>query len=293
MGITTKFNLILITVLGLGFAVFGLTAHRALYNNANHEVVRQAGLMMDSATALRTYTVDEIGPLLEPQLKDTFLPQIVPAYAATQSFMQLRKNSPEYHYKEAANNPTNPRDRASDWEADIIQMFRNRPQLNEFTGTRETPGGHSLFLARPIRITDPICLTCHGVPEAAPATMIKRYGNDNGFGWEMDKVVAAQIVSVPMAVPIAKAQSTFELLMMVLTGIFVAVILLANVLLKLIVTHPIQKMSKTADDISHGNMEAPEFKVRGNDELSVLATSFNRMRRSLDKAMAMLDSEQR
>lgn len=293
MGITAKFNLILITVLGFGFAVFGITTHRALYDNANHEVLGQAGLMMDSAMALRSYTVDEIRPLLEPQLEHTFLPQIVPAYAATQSFMEMRKNSPEYHYKEASLNPTNPRDRAADWEADVIRMFQNQSPPDQFSGTRNTPGGRSLFLARPIRISDPSCLTCHSVPEAAPTTMIQRYGNDNGFGWEMDQVVAAQIVSVPMAVPMAKARSTFELLMGVLGGIFVVIVLLANVMLKLMVTRPIQRMSQTADDVSHGNMDAPEFEAKGKDELSVLATSFNRMRRSLDKAMAMLDSEQR
>ena len=291
MGITTKFNLILIGVLGLGFAVFGITTHRALYDNANKEVVAQAGLMMDSAMALRSYTESEIRPLLAPELAHRFLPQIVPAYAATQSFMKLRKNNPEYSYKEASTNPTNPRDRALDWEADIIRMFQNRPALKEFTGMRNTPGGRALFLARPIRVTDAGCLACHSVPAAAPATMVARYGNDNGFGWEMGNVVAAQIVSVPADVPIAKARSTFQLLMTLLAAIFGVIILLANGLLKLFVTRPIQRMSQTANDVSQGNMEAPEFETRGKDELSVLARSFNRMRRSLDKAMSLLDSE--
>ncbi|MBZ2168627.1 DUF3365 domain-containing protein [Marinobacter sp. F4216] len=291
MGITTKFNLILIGVLGLGFAVFSAMTHRALYDNAYREVVAQAGLMMDSSMALRSYTEREIRPLLKPQLTVAFPPQIVPAYAATQSFMQLRKNNPEYSYKEASTNPTNPRDRALDWEADIIRMFRNKPDLEEFSGMRDTPGGQALYLARPIRVTDEGCLACHGLPSAAPATMIERYGNDNGFGWEMGKVVGAQIVSVPADVPIAKAQSISQLLMVMLAAICGVIILLANVLLRVFVTRPIQRMSQTANEVSQGNMEVPEFETNGKDELSVLAKSFNRMRRSLDKAMAMLDSE--
>lgn len=291
MGITAKFNLILISVLGVGFVAFGATTYRALHGNAYHEVVEQAGLMMDSAMALRRYTVDEIRPLLQSRLAETFLPQTVPAYAATQSFMELRKNSPEYSYKEASINPTNPRDRALDWEADIIRMFQNQPELNAFTGMRNTPGGRALYLARPIRISDPDCLSCHGLPGAAPATLVNRYGNDNGFGWKMGQVVAAQIVSVPVDVPLNKALSTFQLLMLVLAAIFIVVILLANVLLKLLVTRPIQAMSRSANEVSQGDMNAPEFAVRGKDELSVLAGSFNRMRRSLDKAMTMLDSE--
>ncbi|MFZ0468784.1 MAG: DUF3365 domain-containing protein [Thiogranum sp.] len=292
MGLTAKFNLILITVLGIGFVVIGLVTRTTLYGNAYHEVLEQAGLMMDSALAVRSYTVKEIRPLLTPQLETTFPPQIVPAYAATQSFNKLHASNPEYIYKEATLNPTNPRDRAVDWETDIISMFRNRLDLNEFIGKRQTPGGRSLYLARPIRIENEACLACHSTPAAAPKTMLARYGNANGFGWKMHEVVGAQIVSIPMGVPIAKAQSTLHLFMTVLALVFVAVLLLINLLLKLFVINPIQKMSNTANEISQGGRDVAEFEATGKDELSVLAASFNRMRRSLEKAMSMIDSGQ-
>ena len=290
MGLTAKFNLILITVLGIGFVVIGLVTRTTLYGNAYHEVLEQAGLMMDSALAVRSYTVKEIRPLLTPQLETTFPPQIVPAYAATQSFNKLHASNPEYTYKEATLNPTNPRDRAVDWETDIISMFRNRTDLNEFIGKRQTPGGRSLYLARPIRIENEACLACHSTPAAAPKTMLARYGNANGFGWKMHEVVGAQIVSIPMGVPIAKAQSTLHLFMTVLALVFVAVLLLINLLLKLFVINPIQKMSNTANEISQGGRDVAEFEATGKDELSVLAASFNRMRRSLEKAMSMIES---
>ena len=290
MGLTAKFNLILITVLGIGFVVIGLVTRTTLYGNAYHEVLEQAGLMMDSALAVRSYTVKEIRPLLTPQLETTFPPQIVPAYAATQSFNKLHASNPEYIYKEATLNPTNPRDRAVDWETDIISMFRNRLDLNEFIGKRQTPGGRSLYLARPIRIENEACLACHSTPAAAPKTMLARYGNANGFGWKMHEVVGAQIVSIPMGVPIAKAQSTLHLFMTVLALVFVAVLLLINLLLKLFVINPIQRMSNTANEISQGGRDVAEFEATGKDELSVLAASFNRMRRSLEKAMSMIES---
>ncbi len=289
VGITAKFNLILITVLGAGFAVIAYSAHRTLYQNAYHEVLGQAGLMMDSAMAVRGYTFDEIRPLLSDDLEETFLPQIVPAYAATQSFTRLHEKNPDYVYKEATLNPTNPRNRAVDWETDIIGLFQNKPQLEEFAGERETPSGRSLYLSRPIRINDGACLACHSTPEAAPKSMLQRYGNANGFGWHLNSVIGAQIVSVPMNVPIAKAQAMFQLLVAVLAVIFLVVLVLINILLKLTVINPIQKMSRTANEVSQGNSNAPEFDTQGKDEIAVLATSFNRMRRSLDKAMSMLD----
>ena len=289
MGLTAKFNLILITVLGAGFIVIGLLTQKTLYRNAYQEVLDQAGLMMDSALAVRGYTIEEIDPLLSGQMERAFLPQTVPAYAATQSFNKLHEKNPDYAYKEATLNPTNPRDHAVDWETDIITMFRNRSDLKQFVGERETPSGRSLYMTRPIRIEDEACLRCHGTPETAPKTMLARYGDSNGFGWKMHEVVGAQIVSIPMGVPIAKADSTFHLFMTVLASVFIGVLLIINLLLKLFVINPIQKMSNTANAVSQGRMDVAEFDVDGKDELSTLAASFNRMRRSLEKAMGMLD----
>ncbi len=53
-----------------------------------------------------------------------FLPQSVPFYAATEHFLRLHAERPDYSYQEATLNPTNLRDRATDWQADIIQRFR-------------------------------------------------------------------------------------------------------------------------------------------------------------------------
>jgi HAMP domain-containing protein len=291
MGLATKFNLILIPVLGLGFYVLSTLTHTTLQENAKVDTVTRAGLMMDSAGALRAYTVEEIKPLLVTQLKREFLPQSVPAYAATQAFMRLRKHNPDYSYKEATLNPTNPVDRAVDWESDVIRMFRNDAKLGEFVGVRDTPSGRSQFLARPIRITNPDCLTCHSLPRNAPATMLKQYGRANGFGWKMNEVIGAQIVSVPMEVAIHQADSAYRSFMTVLSIVFVTIIVLANLFLHFLVVRPIRRMSKTAEQLSTGDMSAPEFSERGHDEVSVLAASFNRMRRSLDNAMKLIEEQ--
>jgi len=291
MGLATKFNLILIPVLALGFYVLSTLTHTTLQENAKVDIVTRAGLMMDSAGAVRSYTVEEIKPLLATQLRHKFLPQSVPAYAATQAFMRLQKHNPDYSYKEATLNPTNPTSRAVDWESDVIQMFRNNDKLDEFAGARDTPGGRSQFLARPIRITNPDCLTCHSLPQNAPATMLKIYGRANGFGWRMNEVVGAQIVSVPMDVAIHQADSAYRSFMTVLSIVFVAIIVLANLFLHFLVVRPIRRMSKTAEQLSTGDMSASEFTVRGHDEVSVLAASFNRMRRSLDNAMKLIDEQ--
>ena len=288
MKLTLKFNLVLILVFTIGLGITGVLSWNILQENARKEVIERAGLMMEAALAVRSYTVSEIRPLLALQMTKEFLPQSVPAYAATQSFSKLREKHPEYTYKEATLNPSNPRNRAVDWENDIVQEFRNNPEHKEIIGVRDTPTGQSLYLARPMQVKHPGCLSCHSTVAAAPKTLIKKYGTANGFGWKMNEIVGARIVSVPMAVPLQKAEHAFRTFMGSLIGVFIAIIVILNLMLRAIVIAPVTKMSRIADDVSKGNMEAPEFSERGTDEISVLAASFNRMRRSLEKAMKLL-----
>ena len=124
MRLQTRFNLVLLVVFVLGFAVSDLVTYRVLLQNAKEEVMRNAGLMMETALAVRAYTIDEIKPQLDPMLADRFLPQTVPAYSAVETFGRLQKKYPDFSYREATLNPTNPRDRSADWETAIINGFR-------------------------------------------------------------------------------------------------------------------------------------------------------------------------
>jgi protein-histidine pros-kinase len=289
MKLATKFNLVLIVVLLIGFGVTGFSSFTILQKNARAEIRDRAGIMMEAASAMRSYTVGEVRPLLAVQNKRKFLPQTVPAYAATQTFNKLREAHPEYTYKEATLNPTNPRDRAVEWESDLIQEFRNNENRKEIVGIRDTPSGQSLYFARPMKITKPACLTCHSTPDAAPSSMIDRYGDANGFGWQLNEVVGAQVVSVPMSVPFKHAEEAFITFMGTLGAVFVFIILILNVMLRSVVSKPVTRMAEIADQVSKGKMDSPEFEEGGKNEIAVLGASFNRMRRSLEKAMSMLD----
>jgi HAMP domain-containing protein len=291
MKLLAKFNLILGTVLGAGLAIAAAVSHSFLQTDAREEVLRQARIMMGAMSAARDYTTNQIKPLLVTQQEHqrNFLPQTVPAFAATEDFGYLKTSYPDYAYKEATLNPTNLRDRAVDWEADIINAFRNRPASKELVGERDTPTGRSLYLARPLTASPP-CLECHSTPKAAPASMIRHYGSNNGFGWQPNEIIGAQIVSVPMAVPIKMAALSFQTLVIYLAGVFVISLVLLDLALLFAVVRPLRKLSGMADQISLGQMDVPELPVKGKDEIAVLAGSFNRMRRSLDRAMKMLGS---
>ena len=290
MKLILKFNLVFLLVFVVGLAAAGFASRELLLRNAREEIVLNARLVMEAALATRAYTSSQVAPLLKTQLKYNFLPQSVPAYSATEVLNGVRKSFPDYFYKEATLNPTNPRNRAADWEADIVNDFRNSADKHEVVGERDTPTGKSFYIARPLQIKQPPCLGCHSTVDAAPKTLVERYGPANGFGWKMNEIVGAQIVSVPTEVPIARANAAFRTFMISLTVVFGFIFVVLNLMLWTLVIRPVTRLSRFADQVSQGeNLDAPDFPVHSRDEIGVLSVSFNRMKKSLVKAMKMLE----
>ena len=215
----------------------------------------------------------------------------MPAFAATETLKRLQQEYPAYSYREAALNPTNPRDRANSWEREIIRYFTANPAEAELIRERSTPTGPSLSIARPIRITNPACLACHSTPQAAPDSMLRLYGNANGFGWRLNEVVGAQIMSVPMSLPLNNADRATRIFVVGLGAVFFVLFVALNVMLSRSIVSPITQMASAADQISKGDLNLPEFADQGSDEVAALKQSFNRMRRSLTQAMKMLDGQ--
>jgi protein-histidine pros-kinase len=289
ISIATKFNLVFVSIFAVGFVAAGMIANVLLTENAREETLQNARLLMESAKAVRTYTSKQIVPLLQTQLKYEFHPQSVPSYSAVENFNYVMKTFPDFSYKEATLNPTNLRDRAADWEADVVNKLRNDTNLKEYSGERDTSTGRYLYLARPLQIKDGACLVCHSTADAAPKTMLDKYGPNNGFGWTLNEVVGAQVISIPMSVPLQRANAIFKTFMLSLLGVFAFVFIALNVMVHFFVTRRITSLATLADQVSMGKFDVDEFNGNGSDELSALAQSFGRMRTSLASALKMLE----
>lgn len=289
MRLVFKFNLVLLIVFALGFGAAALFSKSLLERSAREDTVQDARLIMASALAARAYTNNHVVPLLKKLGDSEFMAETVPAFGATEQFNSLHAQFPDFAYKEATLNPTNLRDRASDWEVDIVNRFRQYPDQKEIVGERETPSGRSLYLGKPIKIEDPACLTCHSTVDAAPKSMIRKYGPANGFGWNLHETVGAQLVSVPMTVPLEHANAAFYTFLGSLGSIFLIVFVVLNFMLMIIVVRRVTKLSALADEVSLGKLDGPDFPIAGSDEVSRLAQSFNRMKKSVEHAMKMLD----
>jgi len=292
MKLLLKFNLVLLVLFAGAIGAAGVISWNLVQKNAREEVYYNAKLLIDSASAVRTYTLKRIYPLLLTQVKYEFRPEMVSAFSALEVLKILREANAEYTqflYREPALNPTNLDHRAADWEADIINQFRNGTAKSPLSGERDTPNGRMLFVANPLKAAKG-CLACHDTADNAPATMVAIYGRTNGFGWKLDQIVAAQIVQVPVAVAQARAENTFRVFMISLVAVLLTLAVILNLLLWRMFIRPVTRISALADRISLGDVDAPDFVARSRDEIGTLAESLSRMRRALVQAIKMLDT---
>lgn len=287
MGLRAKFNLLMLVIAAIGLGLFALAADPLVNAVAREEVLQSSRIMMESAAGARKYTSEQIAPILKPQIGEHFYPQSVSAYAAKRNFDVIHSKFPDYMYREAALNPSNPQDRATDWEADIINEFRAHPDKKEISIDRATATGPMLELARPL-VNKPACMECHNTAATAPASMVALYGSENGFGWKPGEIIGAQIVSVPMSASAVRAEHIRKLFLLPFVGFLALLFISMNVLLHFVVIRPMEKIAENAEAVSMGKIDTPELHLRRRDQVGRLAASFNRMHRSLVEAFRML-----
>ena len=285
-----KFTILLLVVFTVGIALSGVALANLLNRNAQNEITTKALMLIGTMSSVRDYTATQITPELADKSKAGFLPQTIPAYSAREVFEKLRGDEAysEFFYKEATLNPTNLRDKADSFEKEIVERFRQDTSLKELRGFRSTSGGNLFYIARPLAIGKASCLECHSTPDAAPKSMIERYGTANGFGWKLHEITSAQIISVPASTVVQNVRQSFVLLMGLIVVIFAAAILMVNLWLKRYVVRPLNRMAKVAEAVSTGDTEA-EFERLANDEVGSIAEAFTRMKMSLEMAMNRLE----
>lgn len=291
LDLARKFSVLLLLVFLGGILISGIALSTILNHNAQNEISSKALMMMETMNSVRHYTNTQVKPELEGRLVSEFLPETVPAFAAREVFEKLRENSiySDFFYKEATLNPTNLRDKADNFEAEIVNRFRQDGNQQEVRGFRPLTDNNSLFyIARPIKITEQSCLVCHSTPDVAPASMIEQYGSSNGFGWKLNEIIGAQIVSVPANQVLDNSRRAFALIMGTIACIFALATFIVNLWLRRYVARPLKRMAQAAEAVSIGDMDA-EFTWDSKDEVGSLAEAFRRMKTSLTMAMKRLD----
>ena len=294
LNIATKLNVLLVTIALITIFLSGGVLSLILSHNAEKVVTDKALVLMETMSAVRNYTSTKVNPELASRLEtDTqFLPQTVPAFSAREVFEYFREQGgyKDFFYKEATLNPTNLRDKADKFEANIVEEFRINKGLKQTSGFRSFSSGDIFYIARPLEVSKQSCLRCHSTPEKAPKSLLTTYGRENGFNWKLHEIVGAQMILVPANAIFESAKKLQTSVMAILISCLILAIILINFFLKVSITNPLKKMAQLAQRISTGDLTR-EFEHPFNDEVGVLAASLNRMKVSLDIAMEMLSSD--
>ena len=170
---------------------------------AERETTTRAQMLLSTMNSVRKYTTEHVRPAIDAAQGDKpeLMKETIPAFSARQVFENFRKDKDyaTFAYKEASLNPTNPNDRADEFEENILSAYRNGEATGDVQGVKETSSGRVYYIARPMAITDQRCLECHTTPEMAPPKQVEMYGREGGYGWKMNEVIAAQMVYVPVS----------------------------------------------------------------------------------------------
>ena len=258
-----------------------------LHQRAVQHTAVEAGRLLTTATAIRSYTDTYVAPSLRAQPGDKFHEEIVPAFAAQTVYRTVQESYPGYTYREPALKPTNPADLPTPFEVELINKFRADPNLKELNGVRDEGKGSVYYLARPIKANEP-CLVCHDTPQRAPPAMVAKYGPVNGFGWKLNEVVAIQSLTVPAA---EELKETGELTMILGGGLlvlFIATYFALTLSVDSLVVRPLQTLANAADAASLSSDMRAALPASGAQEIRSIAAAIERLRTSLAKAMKRL-----
>jgi methyl-accepting chemotaxis protein len=290
--LSAKFSVVLLGVLVLAVALSTVVLWQILKRQAEDNVTNRAEVALGMINAVRGYTSNHVRPTvtqLESATTD-FTPVQVPAFSARATFDEFQTNGAysDFRFKEASLNPQNPNNQADDFEQELLARFAGQPSLKETSGFRTRDGERVFYIARPLTISSESCLDCHGDPAQAPRALLAAYGDQNGFGWHVGDLMAAQVIYVPAGRVISDAQRSLALLGGIFVGISAAILALINFWLKPTVIHPVEKIAGVAELITEGSLDAPacanqdlgDVAQRG-DELGQLARVFQNMCREV------------
>ncbi|MBU0617223.1 MAG: DUF3365 domain-containing protein, partial [Planctomycetes bacterium] len=290
--IAAKF-LLPVGALAILFVVFDVyLAYTDKERHVRELLDRQAALALEFDLAIRSYVAEEIRPIMEEKTAaDEFIPEVMStSYVARSIFDKVRQEFPEYIIKFSSDNPRNPANQAGPDELRMIKYFNDHPEADRWTGRINLDGQEYLahFSARRMKES---CRDCHGRPEDAPASLVEQYGAAAGFHRPVGDVVALDTIAIPMAetqavatLDLARHSAVMALgLALLFGGIFLV--------FRVVVARRVAAMAGHFRAIAAQPESASitPVKVRSDDEIGVLAASFNTLAGRLRTAHGSLE----
>jgi len=162
-------------------------------------------------------------------------------------------------YLVAFDEAKNVRFQAKIWQQEIIDSFISHPSKNIYKGMKSDENGEFQILSQSIKDSN-------------------------------NSVIGAKYIIIYKNQFLENVNRDLNQFIVILAVIFILLLIVINVLIQFLIIKPIKTISRQASDISRGNKVVDELSVSGNDEISELSHSFNRITRSLKAAMKLINN---
>lgn len=266
-----------------------------LSNHYVHQVIEaQAELALQFDLSIRQYVAEKIRPVMYKLLgEDEFMPETMStSFVARSIFEDVQRKFPDFILKFSSDNPRNLSNQAGPEELKIIEYFNNNPSQKTWYGNIKIDGKmyHAKFNARRMKEA---CLQCHGKPEDAPRSLLDRYGSIAGFHRPINEVIALDTIAIPsskiheqLLSEVKKNLTIIGFALLLLTfAIYTAV--------KKQISDRITFITKHLSDASSSKdfSKLPAIDIQNDDEIGVLAKSYNDLVNELGKYHNSLQEE--
>ncbi len=241
-------------------------------------ISRRAALALEFDLAIREYVAKAVRPQMEARVGEgEFLPETMStSFVARSVFDRVRRKYPEYLLKFSSDDPRNPANRAGPAEMEVLEYFRTHPEAKRWAGIIEIDGKEYAAHFSPRRMRRS-CLRCHGRPEDAPRSLVKRYGPRAGFHRSVGDLIAMDTVAMPTdQVQAALRRQLGRNLLAIgiwLVCLFGAVLLVFRWTVGRRLSAIAKHFAERADDENEGPPLAP-IPVRGRDEIGALVAGY-------------------
>ena len=263
-----------------GYLAIGTIFYSYTYDYALDQNKKKLDQILLNQRALHSYVEGELKPVIyklkeEGKLyQDFFNPKVLSfTYIARnihQKFnvLEEQQHTDKIQYKLATDNPRNTLNQANTEEIDILNRFRNNPQIKEYSKTLIENGINYVYYAMPIEPSQASCMKCHSAPEKAPVEMLQQYGEKAGFGEKEGDIRAMISLKMPFDDELSEANRIFMLVMLLWT--FFLIVLYS------VIVYFIFQLNKSKHIIEEKNKALASL-----SELDSLTSIFNR--RSFDR----------
>lgn len=203
-----KIKIIFILFFILGTVIFYFTLKEFHQEKAN-QLIEENVLMFDSMQEfIANYQKPAVYKLMNDKnlSQDYFDPTLLSStYIISHIYEVFKENYAKKHsdsrknieLRFPSNNPTNPINQATPFEAEVLKKFNNS-DIKSYKEIVTHNGKETLFFALPVARNNELCLQCHGDPSKAPKDMIKIYGDKNGFNEKLGEIRAIDAIYSPI-----------------------------------------------------------------------------------------------